>query len=44
MDLELEDIVLFALELWDLDESGGVLIVAHVVLAWTDLEDDDENQ
>ena len=44
MDLELEDIVLFYLELRDLDKGGRVLVVAHVVLARTDLEDHDENQ
>lgn len=40
MDLELEDIVLFALKLRNLYKSGWILIVAHVVLTRTDLEHD----
>lgn len=44
MNLELEDIVLFYLELGYLEEGGWILVVAHVVLAWTDLEDDYQNQ
>lgn len=40
VDLELEDIVLFALKLRNLYKSGWILIVAHVVLTRTDLEHD----